>query len=296
MLPDLESLRCFQAAAIRLNFRAAARSVSLSPAAFSDRIQRLEATLGCTLFVRTTRRVRLSPDGERLLPQAQKALAEAARCAEVVGTGKEVPFELTLGTRWELGLSWLLPAVQQLKEDAPHQRLHLAFGNGAPLLERMIRGQIDAVVGSMRVPGGKLDYVPLHEECYSLVASPKTLARHPLKKPADAQHHTLVDTAESLDLFRYWLDRAPSQKSWIFGKTRFLGAISAIRKWVTEEDGVAVLPLYFIQAELDAGQLVPILPEVEPASDWFRLIWLKGHPREVEIREIGHHLCQTPLR
>lgn len=296
MLPDLDSLRCFQAAAIRLNFRAAARSVALSPAAFSDRIQRLEASLDCTLFIRTTRRVRLSPDGERLLPQARKALAEAARCAEVVGTGEATAFELTLGTRWELGMSWLLPAVQTLKEAHPHQRLHLAFGNGAPLLERMIRGQIDAVVGSMRVPAGKLDYVPLHEERYCLVANAKTLARHPLEKPEDAQHHTLVDTSESHDLFRYWLDRSPSQKSWIFGQSRFLGAISAIRQWVLEEDGVAVLPLYFIQNQLDTGQLIQILPKVEAASDWFRLIWLQGHPREVELREIAQHLRREPLR
>jgi DNA-binding transcriptional LysR family regulator len=296
MLPDLDSLRCFQAAAIRLNFRAAARSVSLSPAAFSDRIQRLEASLGCTLFIRTTRRVRLSPDGERLLPQAQKALAEAARCAEVVGTGEATAFELTLGTRWELGMSWLLPAVQKLEDAHPHQRLHLAFGNGSPLLERMLRGQIDAVVGSMRIPGGKLDYVPLHEERYCLVANPKTLARHPLERPEDAQQHTLVDTSESHDLFRYWLDRAPSQKSWIFGQSRFLGAIGAIRQWVLEEDGVAVLPLYFIQNQLDNGQLVRVLPKVEAASDWFRLIWLQGHPREMELREIAHQLCRTPLR
>lgn len=296
MLPDLESLRCFQAAAIRLNFRAAARAVSLSPAAFSDRIQRLEAQLGCPLFIRTTRRVRLSPDGERLLPQAQKALAEAARCAEMVGTGEETTYEMTLGTRWELGMSWLLPAIQGLERLKPHQRLHLAFGNGAPLLERLLRGQIDAVVGSMRITGGKLEYVPLHEERYCFVGSPQTLARQPLESPEDAKLHTLVDTAESHDLFRYWLDRAPTQKSWIFGKTRFLGTIAAIGQWVLEEDGVAVLPRYFVQPELDAGRLVEILPEVQPANDWFRLIWLQGHPREQELREIGTQLRQEPLR
>src|SRR5207249_955701 len=35
-LPDLDSLRCFEAAAVALNFRRAARMVALSPAAFSD--------------------------------------------------------------------------------------------------------------------------------------------------------------------------------------------------------------------------------------------------------------------
>jgi DNA-binding transcriptional LysR family regulator len=296
MLPDLESLRCFQAAAIRLNFRAAARAVALSPAAFSDRIQRLEAQLGALLFIRTTRRVRLSPDGERLLPQAQKVLAEAERCAELVGTGEPTPFELYLGTRWELGMSWVLPGIQEIERGRPEQKLHLAFGNGPPLLERLQRGQIDAVIGSMRITGGKLDYVPLHEEAYSFVASPKTLKKHPIKRPEDAQAHTLIDTSDSLVLYRYWLDRAPSQNSWLFGHLRFLGTIGAIRQWILEEDGVAVLPTYFIQEDLDAGRLVLVMPKVKPAKDWFRLIWLQGHPREAELREIGAQLSQMPLR
>ena len=296
MLPDLESLRCFQAAAVRLNFRAAARSVALSPAAFSDRIQRLEQQLGAKLFVRSTRRVRLSPDGERLLPQARKVLAEAARCAELVGTGEPTPFELRLGTRWELGMSWVLPAIQKLERLRPEQTLHLAFGNGEPLLERLHRGQIDAVIGSMRITGGKVDYVPLHEELYRFVASPKTLEKHPLKTPKDAQAHTLADTSDAFVLFRYWLDQAPSQKSWIFGQLRYLGTIGAIRKWILEEEGVAVLRAYFIQKDLDAGRLVEVMPDIRPAKDFFRLIWLQGHPREEELRALGAHLSEMDLQ
>jgi DNA-binding transcriptional LysR family regulator len=296
MLPDLESLRCFQAAAQRLNFRAAAKFVGLSPAAFSDRISKLEDQLGAPLFVRTTRRVRLSADGERLLPQAERVLAEAARCSELVGNREPTPFELRLGTRWELGMSWVLPAIQVLEHEQPEQQLHLAFGNGAPLIERLFRGQIDAVIGSMRITSGKLAYVPLHEERYQLVASPKTLKDHPFLCPEDAAAHTLVDTSEAYVLFRYWLDNAPRQQSWVFGRSRFLGTIGAIRQWVMEEDGLAVLPSYFVEPQLLSGELVEVMPEVEASSDWFRLIWMAGHPREEELRRIGKALSQMPLR
>ena len=84
---DLESLRCFEAAAVRLSFRAAANQVGLSPAAFSERIRRLEDELGVSLFARTTRRVKLTPAGERLLPQARKALTETQRCSDMLRTG-----------------------------------------------------------------------------------------------------------------------------------------------------------------------------------------------------------------
>jgi DNA-binding transcriptional LysR family regulator len=295
MLPDLESLRCFQAAAVRLNFRAAAKFVGLSPAAFSDRIGKLESQLGVPLFIRTTRRVRLSPQGEKLLPQANQVLAEAQRCLDAVGDGTPAPYELRLGTRWELGMSWVLPAIQRLERSTPEQQLHLAFGNGAPLLERLMRGQIDAVIGSMRITSGKLSYVPLHEETYCLVGNPRTLQNHAFECPEDAVNHTLVDTHEAFVLFRYWLDQAPRQESWIFGKTRFLGTIAAIRQWVIEEDGLAVLPTYFVSEQLKSGELIEVMPSIIPRSDWFRLIWLKDHPREQELRTLAKELSQIPL-
>ena len=53
---DLESLRCFERAAVVLNFRLAASAVGLSPAAFGDRIRRLEDQVGERLFARTPAR------------------------------------------------------------------------------------------------------------------------------------------------------------------------------------------------------------------------------------------------
>ena len=98
MLPDLESLRCFEKAAVILNFRLAAATVGLSPAAFSDRIRRLEDQVGQRLFVRTTRSVALTPAGHRLLDQARRTLDEARRCLAQVDGGPQ-PFELIVGTR-----------------------------------------------------------------------------------------------------------------------------------------------------------------------------------------------------
>src|SRR3954469_8419447 len=84
---DFDSLRCFDAAATTLNFRAAAGRVHLSPAAFSDRMQRLEESLGATLFERTTRQVNLSDAGRRLLPLARELLAGAERLATAGRSG-----------------------------------------------------------------------------------------------------------------------------------------------------------------------------------------------------------------
>jgi hypothetical protein len=125
-LPAIESLRCFVAAAERLNFRGAAKVVGLTPAALSQRIRVLEEQLGAALFQRTTRSVQLTPAGLALLPRARVCLAEAAACVRVArGDGSPAPVELTLGTRFELGMSWIVPLLPGLRAALPHLTLNL---------------------------------------------------------------------------------------------------------------------------------------------------------------------------
>src|SRR5258708_18138012 len=77
-LPSLESLRCFDAAARLLRFRAAAKAVHLTPAALGHRIRQLEDELGVRLFARTTRSVRLPSAVLRLVPDARSCPRAAA--------------------------------------------------------------------------------------------------------------------------------------------------------------------------------------------------------------------------
>jgi len=73
---DTRLLRAFVAVAEELNFTRAAQRLVLAQQALSSQVRQLETRLGGTqLFERTTRRVSLTPAGERLLPHARVALA-----------------------------------------------------------------------------------------------------------------------------------------------------------------------------------------------------------------------------
>jgi len=69
-------LRVFIALADTLNFAAAASRVHLSQPAFSLSLKALEKQVGGRLAFRTTRHVRLTPEGESLLPRARRLLAD----------------------------------------------------------------------------------------------------------------------------------------------------------------------------------------------------------------------------
>lgn len=296
-LPDLASLRCFLAGAEQPSFRAAARAVALSPAAFSDRIRRLEDDLGTALFERTTRTVALTAAGRRLLPEARACLDQARRCAHAaMDESARPPLTLTLGTRYELGLSWLVPELESLAAERPERTLHLWFGSSDDLLHRTVDGRLDAMISSARLTRSGLTYATLHAEAYDFVAAPETLARRPLNRPSDAAGHTLVDMDPSLPLLRYLLDAVGTVGDWPFAGMAYLGTIAAIRHRVLEGAGVAVLPRYFVAPDLAEARLVRLLPEVDLLSDAFRLVWRTGSPYDDALRELATALRLRPLR
>ena len=297
MLPDLESLRCFVAAADTLNFRAAARVVGLTPAALGQRIRQLESVLEVRLFHRTTRKVELSEAGMALLPKAQDALALARECVRAArGELGPPPMQLTVGTRHELGLSWVQPLLPDLEAQFPHVTFHLYFGSGADLALRLLGHEIDCAISSRRITEPGLESVNLHREDYVFVASPHLLAEIPLESLADTGSHTLLDIHSGLPLYRYFRETPEVGDVLRFSEFRRMGTIAAIRAGVMRGTGVAVLPAYLVQADLAIGDLVQVLPGISLQPDWFRLVFRTNDPRTSTFRAMGDAMRMHPLR
>jgi DNA-binding transcriptional LysR family regulator len=295
--PSLDSLRCFVEAARLLNFRAAARAVSLTPAALSQRIAALERQLDVALFHRTTRSVTLSEGGLALLPAAQRTLAAASECAPAArGQAAMVERELLIGTRHELGLSWLAPMLPALRAAHPGLIAHLYFGSGPDLVLRVRSLEIDCAVSSTRLTDPKLDSVRLHAEDYVFVGQRALLTRTPLRRAADARRHVLIDSTAELPLFRYWRDAPGGIDSMRFGGILHMGTIAAIHQLALRGEGVCVLPEYFVRKDLRSGRLVEIMPRVRPLSDYFRLIFRADDPRRSLFTALGATMHSRPLR
>lgn len=294
--PSLDSLRCFVEAARFLNFRSAAKAVSLTPAALGQRIRQLEELMEHQLFHRTTRSVTLTEHGLALLPHAQTALEAAQECVRA-GRGELAPppTDIVLGTRHELGLSWVVPGLAGLKKAVPHLTVHLYFGSGADLLSRTASLEIDCAVTSSRMLDPRLDAFQLHVEEYVFVGNCELLEDNPLEDPGEAANHTLIDAHDALPLFRYWRDAPGGVDSMRFGQVRRIGTISAIRALVVLGEGVAVLPKYFVQPDIDANRLQIIMPAVTPVNDYFRLVFRGDDPKRSLFETMARTLAERPL-
>jgi DNA-binding transcriptional LysR family regulator len=248
--------------------------------------------MGAKLFARTTRKVELTPAGLTLLPRLRRILFEAESLAQVRAE-RPATTELMLGTRHELGMSWLFPARQVLAKRMPHLTVHLRFGATEDLEHALLSLRADAIVTSHRLATTRLDFVPLAREDYVFVASRQLLTRRPLTTARDAAAHVLIDTDDSLPLFSYLRATGLPLR---FASVLKLGTIAAIRAAVCDGEGVAVLPLYFVDRDLERGKLVRLLPRTRLGHDFFRLIFRADDIHRPLLEELAQTLASIPLR
>ena len=78
-LPEFRQLRYFMAVAERLHFGRAAEALHISQPPLSRAIRALEEHLGVPLFVRTRRRVELTPEGAHLLDETRRLSGQLER-------------------------------------------------------------------------------------------------------------------------------------------------------------------------------------------------------------------------
>ncbi|WP_432091579.1 LysR substrate-binding domain-containing protein [Streptomyces sp. NRRL F-5630] len=168
--PTLAQLRAFAAVAEHLHFRQAAAVLGMSQPALSGAVSALEEVLGVTLVERTTRKVLLSPAGERLAVRARGVLAEVAGLLEEAETLR-APFTGTL----RLGViptvaPYLLPTVLDVcARRYPDLALEVHEEQTAALSEGLAAGRLDLLLLALPLSTPGFTEIPLFDEDFVLV-------------------------------------------------------------------------------------------------------------------------------
>jgi DNA-binding transcriptional LysR family regulator len=140
---DLRLLRAFVAVAEELHFTRAASRLFVAQQALSRDIQRLESQLGVRLFVRSTRSVTLTPDGERLLVHARGLLAlNDAALRDLGGANRPLLVDV-IGE----GLT-AARIVDAARRAAPQHDFTVRYGGGrGAALPQLLAGRLDVAFG-----------------------------------------------------------------------------------------------------------------------------------------------------
>lgn len=186
-------MRAFVACAEELHFGRAAARLFLTEQALSKRIRRLEETLATRLFERTTRRVELTPAGQRLLPSANEAIAAFDAAVDVAR-------DPGVGLRVDVHDERFAPMrlVRGLAEHHPGLRIEVSMRQGTAACLPALHGQeLDAAFGRVHDlqrpwPSGLAHRLAHLEPVHVYVPDDHPFAARPALRPTDLRTAGIV--------------------------------------------------------------------------------------------------------
>ncbi|ESX93751.1 MULTISPECIES: LysR family transcriptional regulator [unclassified Mesorhizobium] len=147
---DTALIRTFVTVADKASMTAAANALHLTQGAVSQQIKRLEEALGCSLFERDRRGLRLTRPGERLFGKGKRLLGLNDEIwAEMAGT--EVAGQVRLGVPYDLVGTLLAPVLKAYAETYPQVEISLLCAASPDLAAALAAGTIDLAVIEERV-------------------------------------------------------------------------------------------------------------------------------------------------
>lgn len=147
MLIDPQLLRSFVHVADAGSVSRAADQVHLTQSAVSAQIKRLEAHLCCRVFVRTTRSLRLTPEGEALLGYARGILTLNHQAMLRLGAGRRMRDTVRVGCPEGLAGDWLFATLKRFRDKYPQVELEVTGGISSELFELTKRNALDITIG-----------------------------------------------------------------------------------------------------------------------------------------------------
>jgi LysR family hydrogen peroxide-inducible transcriptional activator len=307
----LTELKYIVAVARERHFGRAADACFVSQPTLSVAIKKLEDELGVLLFERRSNEVTVTPAGERIVAQARRVLAEAARIKEIALEGKDpLVGALRVGVIYTIG-PYLLPhLVPRLLKDAPQMPLLLNENFTTRLLEMVKAGEIDVAIVALPLPESGLMMQPVYDEPF-VVAVPRD---HPwAKRGRGARGGDAVATEELKDqtmlllgtghCFRdQVLEVCPemmrlSSNAEGIQKTFEGSSLETIRHMVASGVGITLLPITSVPEKTPRDSLIEYVPFRPPPPDRrVVLVWRKSFPRAAAIEALRRAILKCPLR
>ena len=143
---NLELYKVFYYVATTLSFSEASRQLFISQSAVSQAVKNLEKKLGHTLFVRSTKRVILTPEGELLLQHVKPALSKLNEGEAALSGEGNLTGQLRIGANDTLCRYFLIPYLRRFHKDHPDVRIKIINSTSIGCAELLENGQAELIV------------------------------------------------------------------------------------------------------------------------------------------------------
>ncbi|MDR6534932.1 LysR family transcriptional regulator [Variovorax soli] len=262
----LKQLESFVAIATRGSLTAAAKAEGVAPAIMGRRLDALEERLGVKLLVRTTRRITLTHEGSAFLEDCQRLLVELANAeASVSAGGIKASGHLRVTAPAGFGRRHVAPLVPRFHQLHPEVTISL---NLSDRVIDVAGESYDCAVRVGDLPDSSLISVRLADNRRRCVATPAFVRRHGAPRhPSELARFACLTLSSDASQTRGWAFRVPGangEHEVIYLKPS--GPLDCsdgqvLHDWCLAGHGIAWRSTWEVEAEIDAGLLVPLLDE-----------------------------------
>jgi len=256
---ETKQLRTFLTIVDTESFTRAGRRLGLSQSAISQQIGALERQLGVKLLRRTGSGAKPSPAGEILVHYARQVVRKIDEAQRVMAD-----FEANGAGALRIGAGgaachFLLPPIlKELRETYPKVDLHVVSGPTQATVERLLEGEIDLGLLTLPVAHARLRVLPLgRDELVAIVAPEHPWSERRRVQPQDFSDEPLLIYERRSQTHR--LVERILLEAGVFPRVGMeMDHLEAVTAMVRDGLGVAVVPRWAIQAEIEAQQVVAL--------------------------------------
>jgi len=281
----LSGLIAFARAGSLGSYRAAARSLSISPSAISKSIQRLERHFGVSLFTRTTRSLTLTVEGRDIHERVLQLLRHAEEIEQVAKSARSEPAgTLRIAASLPIGLHIIAPAISEFRKRYPKVLIDLRLSDQ---IVNLVEEGIDLAVRIGELSDSSLlsrRLLPYKLGCY---ASPDYLARCGTPQHPDelAEHETVNLRYQNTGQTLRWPFRIADKEIEILPSSSVVvDASEAILEAMAAGTGIGIAASFMAAPRVKRKELVPILSEFAIQRHNITAIWPESRRTNPAVR------------
>ncbi|MEM7189849.1 MAG: LysR family transcriptional regulator [Pseudomonadota bacterium] len=291
MLDQLRQIAIFAKTVDHGSFRGAARALDLSPSVVSHHIAQLEERLGTALLYRSTRKLSLTQDGERLLGRAREMMSAAEEGLQAVADHAAEPsgtLKVTLPA--VLAQSDLVDRIADFSLAHPKVRLDLDFSD---LRRELIADGMDLAIRMGWLKDSALKARKLYDVERRLVVARSYLEkRHLPQSPTELEDWDWIALTPAPRIQEF--TRKGQKTVRIAQKAPIaVNDASALYRLVRAGAGIAVLPEYLFHNDVAVGVVDVLLPDWNVAELGVYAVWPPNAPKDGLIARFVGHLATS---
>lgn len=271
------------------SFVGAGRALEVSASAVGKSVARLEQEMGVRLLQRSTRRLHLTDEGRQFHERCKRILDDLDEARALLSGSAQQPRGRLRVCAPIVGYHFLSPVLPAFLARYPQVELDLHFSDRAIDL---VEEGFDLAIRSGDLPDSRLVSRPLNRFRLLLCASPAYLAQHgvPQQLPDLAQHQAVrfrhPDTGKLLDWPLLQGGPQPPVRTVLACNN-----MEAVRDGAVRGVGMACMPDFLAQAQLEQGLLQPVLSAHVGAQGQFKALWPSSKHLSRKVRVLVDHLA-----